>query len=193
MRFTVTPLGSATGRPVDDVIDDVVRYLRDSTRTTVPALAPPAHALVGAATAPGSGASSGAARRYYADSGDGPGVWRGLGTRDLGLAGVVDDEAFARALAGKHPLTGAILLERHPVRGSTAKVGDVLEGHPTEALPLAEAARLTGLSVQYLRRVCQTWERRHDEIEATFAAGLRPSAAYLVCRRTDQGSYRVTR
>jgi hypothetical protein len=116
MRYTVTPLGSANGRPFgrpfDEVVDDLVRYLRDRSRTVVPAAA---LVPVGAAATPDAGASTGvrAAQRYYADSGDGPGVWRGLGARDLGLAGEVDDEAFARLLAGRHPTTGEQLLNAH--------------------------------------------------------------------------------
>jgi conjugative relaxase-like TrwC/TraI family protein len=191
MRFTVTPLGSGTGRPVDDVIDDVVRYLRDTTRTMTAA---PVPALAGAGATPPAGSDGIAgARRYYSDSGEGPGSWRGLGAAALGLAGEVDDEAFARVLAGRHPHTGESLLERHPTRGSTAKVGAVLDGDPGQQLALADAARLTGLSTQYLRRVCRAWERSCDQIEATIVAGQRPTVAHLVSSRTHQGSYRVTR
>ncbi|MGH9117136.1 MAG: MobF family relaxase [Acidimicrobiales bacterium] len=187
----MTPLGSGTGRPIDDVIDDVVRYLRDTTRTMTPAPVP-AFAAAGAAQSTGSDATAGA-RRYYADSGDGPGQWRGLGAASLGLTGEVDDEAFARVLSGKHPHTGQPLLQRHPTRGSTARVADVLDGDAADQVSLADAARLTGLSAQYLRRVCSNWEQRRDQIEATMAAGQRPTVAYLICTRTDHGSYRVTR
>ena len=157
-----------------------------------PAAEVPALAVAGAPSSAGAGGVAGA-RRYYADSGDGPGQWRGLGAAALGLAGEVDDEAFARVLAGKHPHTGETAPRAPPHPRSTAKVADVLDGDPAEELPLAEAARLTGLSAQYLRRVCRTWEQRHDEIEATIAAGQRPTLAYLVSTRTDQSSYRVTR
>jgi conjugative relaxase-like TrwC/TraI family protein len=58
---------------------------------------------------------------------------------------------------------------------------------------MRDAAGLSGLSVQYLRRVCRTWERHRAQIEATLPAGQRPSVAYLVCTRGGRGGYRVTR
>ena len=49
---------------------------------------------------------------YYTKPGEAPGEWMGELAADLGLSGEVDREAYAAVLAGKHPLTGAVLVSR---------------------------------------------------------------------------------
>jgi len=49
---------------------------------------------------------------YYLDAGEPPGRWLGRGAAELGLDGVVDDEAFLAVMAGEHPMTGERLGRR---------------------------------------------------------------------------------
>ena len=70
MRFTVTPLGSAGGRTVGQVVDDIVRYLEPRTADVATVLAP--------AVPGGDGPSS-----YYADRGTEVGRWLGYGANEV--------------------------------------------------------------------------------------------------------------
>jgi conjugative relaxase-like TrwC/TraI family protein len=49
---------------------------------------------------------------YQGKPGEAPGEWMGELAAELGLAGEVDREAYAAVLAGKHPVTGAVLVSR---------------------------------------------------------------------------------
>jgi conjugative relaxase-like TrwC/TraI family protein len=49
---------------------------------------------------------------YYTKPGEAPGEWMGELAAELGLAGEVDRDTYAAVLAGKHPLTGAVLVSR---------------------------------------------------------------------------------
>jgi conjugative relaxase-like TrwC/TraI family protein len=49
---------------------------------------------------------------YYTKPGEAPGEWMGELAAELGLSGEVDREAYAAVLAGKHPVTGAVLISR---------------------------------------------------------------------------------
>ena len=49
---------------------------------------------------------------YYLDSGEPQGRWFGRGAAELGLDGVVEDEAFLAVMAGQHPTTGVRLGRR---------------------------------------------------------------------------------
>jgi conjugative relaxase-like TrwC/TraI family protein len=49
---------------------------------------------------------------YYTKPGEAPGEWMGELAAELGLTGEVDRDAYAAVLAGKHPLTGDILVAR---------------------------------------------------------------------------------
>jgi conjugative relaxase-like TrwC/TraI family protein len=49
---------------------------------------------------------------YYTKPGEAPGEWMGELAAQLGLSGEVDREAYAAVLAGKHPVTGAVLVDR---------------------------------------------------------------------------------
>jgi conjugative relaxase-like TrwC/TraI family protein len=49
---------------------------------------------------------------YYTKPGEAPGEWMGELAAELGLSGEVDREAYAAVLAGKHPVTGDVLVSR---------------------------------------------------------------------------------
>lgn len=109
MRFTVTPLGSAGGRTVGQVVGDIVRYLEPRTADA------PTHTP---AVPGGDGPSS-----YYADRGTEAGRWLGYGAREAGLAGPVDATDFARVLAGRDPLTGGRLITAQGSAGRRPSLG----------------------------------------------------------------------
>lgn len=109
MRLVVTALGSTGGRGVDAVVAAIRHY------------------LLGPRTTPANGAPDGPrpgpedpVRRYYADSGDGPGRWLGHGAGELNLAGTIDPKDFTMVLSGRHPRTGERLIS---ARGSAGRVG----------------------------------------------------------------------
>ncbi len=53
---------------------------------------------------------------YYTKPGEVPGEWMGELAAELGLEGEVDRDAYAAVLAGKHPLTGDVLVARPEAR-----------------------------------------------------------------------------
>jgi hypothetical protein len=55
---------------------------------------------------------------YYAGRGESPGVWVGQGAAELELEGVVGEGELGRLIAGRHPLTDAVL-RSHPPRKQT--------------------------------------------------------------------------
>lgn len=66
-------------------------------------------------------------------------------------------------------------------------------GTPDDQFPLSEAARLAGVTSQYLRRLAKQHETNRDEIEQTLDAGRRPRKAYLVAHRGTRKQWIVTR
>jgi conjugative relaxase-like TrwC/TraI family protein len=66
-------------------------------------------------------------------------------------------------------------------------------GDPDDLLPLADAARIAGVTVQYLRRVAKHYEQNRATIEEQLAAGRRPRRAYLVAHRDARDSWLVKR
>jgi TrwC relaxase len=56
-------------------------------------------------------------------------------------------------------------------------------GPPDELLSIAEAARVAGMTPQYLRRLAQRHETKTETIDAPIAEGRRPRQAYLVAQR----------
>jgi conjugative relaxase-like TrwC/TraI family protein len=110
VRFTITPLGGA-GRAVGRIVDAIVRYLQPRTcEPTAPGPSHPARGDVGPA-------------RYYADSGEDPGRWRGRGAQALGLTGDVTEADLAKVLAARDPVTGARLLGAQGSAGRRPKLG----------------------------------------------------------------------
>lgn len=277
VRFTITPLGSAGGRTVGQVVDDIVRYLEPRVAPEPGAKAP--------AVPGGDGPSS-----YYADRGTEPGRWLGYGAGEADLRGEVAPGDFARVLAGRDPRTGGRLISaqgsagRRPTLGAgneTRRASDgtplysvrdiaaalqvsqreveammaagqrtalaalvgawagspaqVVEpagsyivplvdhdgtawateseidrveearargippeevsasGAPEDLLTLAHAARLTGVTAQYLRRLCSRYERDRKTIEAALAEGRSPRRAYVVAYRGTKGQWLVRR
>ena len=275
MRFTVTPLGSAGGRTVGQVVDDIVRYLEPRT-ADVAGVAP---AIPG-----GDGPSS-----YYADRGTEVGRWLGFGANEAGLNGKVDANDFARVLAGRDPRTGGRLItaqgsagrrrtlgagtetRRAPDGSALYGVADVaaslgtthreaeglilageravqasvaallggpsadLEprgsflvpqvdeegnrwiaeaeldrfeqarargpdpdeiaaaGGPADQLSLNEAARLAGVTTQYLRGLCRRYQEHRGEIEQALDDGTNARRAYVVAYRGTKGQWIVKR
>jgi hypothetical protein len=111
VRFTITPLGGAC-RAAGRIVDAIVRYLQPRTREPI---APgPSHPA---------GDGDGGPARYYADSGEEPGRWRGRGARALGLTGEVTEADLAKVLAARDPLTGARLLDAQGSAGRRPRLG----------------------------------------------------------------------
>jgi TrwC relaxase len=83
-------------------------------------------------------------------------------------------------------------VEEFAARGISAD--DVLNaGDPGEEFAVPAAARLLGVRRGYLSRLCRIYLAHQDDITAALATGDTPTRAYLVCRRAEDGSYRVTR
>ncbi len=66
-------------------------------------------------------------------------------------------------------------------------------GTPDDQFPIGEAARLAGVTAQYMRKVAKHHEDHQDDIEETVAAGRRPRRAYLVAHRGTRNQWIVTR
>lgn len=66
-------------------------------------------------------------------------------------------------------------------------------GDGDDQLPLAEAARLVGLTKQYLRGLARYHDEHRTEIEQTLAAGRHPRRAFLVAHRGTKGQWLVRR
>lgn len=156
MRFTVTPLGSAGGRTVGQVVNDIVRYLEPRTPDT-PALSP--------AVPSGDGPMS-----YYADRGTEAGRWIGYGASESGLVGDVRTEDFARVLAGRDPLTGSRLITAQGSAGRRRTLGA-----GTETRRALDGSALYGVA-----DTAASLGITHREVEGLIAAGERAAQAALV-------------
>ena len=66
-------------------------------------------------------------------------------------------------------------------------------GAPDDHLGLAEAARLIGLTKQYVRGLARYHDEHQVEIERSLAAGRHPRKAFLVAHRGTKGQWLVTR
>lgn len=66
-------------------------------------------------------------------------------------------------------------------------------GHADEQLSLAEAARLVGLTKQYLRSLARFHDEHRGEIDRSLAAGREPARAFLVAHRGTKGQWLVLR
>lgn len=66
-------------------------------------------------------------------------------------------------------------------------------GDPDDQLSIAHAARLSGLTSQYLRSLCRRYDDRRSEIDGTLAAGRTPRRAYLIGHRSTKKQWLVTR
>ncbi len=272
MRLNVTPIGSGrlsagqVAKAVVEYLAGVAQQVRPPGITDPPQVEPPT---------PEADRAAG----YYADSIEGPGSWLGMGAAALGLGGVVEHEAFAHVLEGRHPVTGERLLraqgsadrdhlavgqatrraadgswlyglddaakavglprseldalveegdgheivddtdgapwvraltdergerwvteaelDRVAARGAAVDATAVLgDGDPAEVLSVTQAARLLGVSRQYVRGCCKYWEDHRPSIEALEASGLRPGRAWIVATRASDAptaAYELTR
>jgi len=127
VRFAITPLGSAGGRTVGQVVDAIVRYL-EPRRIEHSGAAPQVPS--------GDGPSS-----YYADRGSEPGRWLGVSAGEAGLAGDVDPQVFARVLAGRDPTTGDRLITAQGSAGRRPTLGVGTETcRAADSTPLYAAA-----------------------------------------------------
>ncbi len=91
----------------------------------------------------------------------------------------IDDAELSRCVAAREAGTDPGVVE-----GS---------GMAQDLLPIAEAARLAGVTARYLRKVAKYHEDARDEIEARVAAGRRPRRNYLVAERGTRNRWHVTR
>ena len=66
-------------------------------------------------------------------------------------------------------------------------------GSPDDQLPMGEAARLAGVTKQYLRQLAKRHEDHATDIHRTLDAGRQPRKAYLVAHRGTRGQWLVTR
>jgi conjugative relaxase-like TrwC/TraI family protein len=179
MLVSITPLGSSDRDPGRAAIQ-VVRYVESkiqAARRIEPDRA-------------------GGVEAYYADSVEGPGWWLGSGTSGLGLAGQVQTEQLRRVLLGEHPGTGDARAPTRtpggPSRAYTSAGPETTSGE----LTLAEAARVSGVSDRYLRRVAARTERELGTRVGELLVG-RPLAAvsktFLLARRDPERGWVVER
>jgi len=66
-------------------------------------------------------------------------------------------------------------------------------GHEDDQLSLAEAARLAGVTRQYLRSLARHYEDHRSEIDQSAESGRQPRHAYLAAHRGTRGRWYVTR
>jgi conjugative relaxase-like TrwC/TraI family protein len=66
-------------------------------------------------------------------------------------------------------------------------------GDPDDQFSIPEAARLAGVTSQYLRRLAKHHEDHRDKIDQRTEAGRRPAKAYLVAHRGTRDRWIVTR
>lgn len=66
-------------------------------------------------------------------------------------------------------------------------------GAPDDQLSTKEAARLVGVTPQYLARLAKTYEQECHRIDTAIGAGRHPRRAYLVAHRGTRGQWLVTR
>jgi conjugative relaxase-like TrwC/TraI family protein len=79
-------------------------------------------------------------------------------------------------------------------RAAGVDPGDLRElGNCDDLIGLAEAARLVGLTKQYLRGLARHHEDHRNEIDSSLAAGRNPRRAFLVAHRGTKGQWLVTR
>jgi conjugative relaxase-like TrwC/TraI family protein len=66
-------------------------------------------------------------------------------------------------------------------------------GEPDDQFSVAEAARLSGVTERYLRRLCRRYEQDRTEIDESVKSGRPPRRAYLVAWRGSRGRWRIKR
>ncbi len=132
----VTPLGSSAS-DVGAAIGQIIDYLQRGSKTPQPNSSPTVD--------------------YYADSAEGPGIWRGRGVGGYQLQGPVNPDMLREVLAGNHPLTGEQLVTATGSAGRAQRKRETSEvkptGPPDELLDVGQVAALLGTSEQYVRKL----------------------------------------
>jgi conjugative relaxase-like TrwC/TraI family protein len=173
---------------VRQAIDDGERLVESGLIATLTGT--PVSALTGRPEPSGRGPGRHSGR--YRDTGTGPpGPARDPGAvRDdprMALVPFIDGDA-TRYISDRE----LSRVEDLVARGVTA--AEVLAvGHPGDELSIPAAARLVGVRRGYLARMCSSYLDNRDEITAALDEGDTPKRTYLVCRREEDGSYRVSR
>ena len=105
---------------------------------------------------------------YYTKPGEAPGYWAGSMAAELGLAGEVDPEAYARVLAGKDPRSGEPLVRRPAPRVFVDASGKERRLDP-----------ILGYDVRFSapKSVSLLWALGSPEVQATVLAAHREAVA----------------
>jgi conjugative relaxase-like TrwC/TraI family protein len=111
---------------------------------------------------------------YYSKPGEAPGVWQGRLAGDLGLSGEVDHDDYMAIFAGRHPRTGASLVDRSPPRRWIDAAGRNRKADPVLGYDLRFAAP---------KSVSLVWAIGDEEARATMLAahekGVEEALRYL--------------
>jgi conjugative relaxase-like TrwC/TraI family protein len=102
------------------------------------------------------------------------------------LVPIVDDD-------GTRWVTETELARCEAARAGVGPAAITSAGMPEDQFPISEAARLAGVTAQYMRKVASHYEDHQTEINAAIAAGQQPRRAYLVAYRGSRGQWVVTR
>ncbi|HET7489618.1 MAG TPA: MobF family relaxase [Acidimicrobiales bacterium] len=117
----------------------------------------------------------------------GEGTTRGTEPEGSYLIPLVDDD-------GERWVTGSELDRCEDARAlGTEPEAVAAGGTPTDQLSLVEAARLAGVTAQYLRGLCRRWETHRDRITNELAEGKVPKRAYVVAHRGTKRQWIIKR
>ncbi|MDP9419917.1 MAG: relaxase domain-containing protein, partial [Actinomycetota bacterium] len=95
---------------------------------------------------------------------------------------------------GSRWVTGAELDRCEQARAVGVRPEEVAAGgEGIDQLSVGEAARLAGVTAQYLRGLCRRWENDREEITAQLAEGKEPKRAFVVAHRGLKRQWIVTR
>ncbi len=118
---------------------------------------------------------------YYLEAGEVPGRWLGTGAAQLGLAGVVDDDAFRSVLSGEDPSAG-VRLRRTNARlcafdltlsaPKSVSLLWALGGPDTAKAVVAAHEDAVDQTIGYLEREAVRSRRGHNGIESVAGGGV---------------------
>lgn len=66
-------------------------------------------------------------------------------------------------------------------------------GNAADQFSVVEAARLSGVTARYMRRLCRNYEQNREEILTALTEGRSPTRAYVVAWRGTKGQWRIKR
>ncbi|HWB70459.1 MAG TPA: MobF family relaxase, partial [Solirubrobacterales bacterium] len=118
---------------------------------------------------------------YQGKPGEAPGEWMGELAAELGLVGEVDREAYAAVLAGKHPVTGAVLVARPEPRKFVDADGrerrlDPILGYDIRFAAPKSVSLLYGVGTSEVRAAIL---RAHDHAVAEAVGYLERTACFV--------------